>query len=132
MPVFRAGYTVARSVAAALGVPFLPLSHQEGHLWAAFLALREIPEPGEPFLAVHVSGGTTEALVGHVAGRAARLHSRADGRSDGGKIRRPDWRGVGPTVSRRRRARAALWTIKAGPAQVGPAVQGRRSAFRVP
>lgn len=64
MPVFRAGYTVARSVAAGLGVPFLPLSHQEGHLWAAFLALREIPEAGEPFLAVHVSGGTTEALVG--------------------------------------------------------------------
>lgn len=66
MPVFRAGSTVARSVAAALGVPFLPLSHQEGHLWAAFLALREIPQPDEPFLAVHVSGGTTEALIGNM------------------------------------------------------------------
>lgn len=62
MPVFRAGASCGRSVAAALGVPFSSCSHQEGHLWAAFLAAEEVPEPGEPFLAVQISGGTTEAL----------------------------------------------------------------------
>lgn len=66
MPVFRAGHGMGRSVAATLGVPFLPFSHQEGHLWAAFLDLKEMPAVGEEFLAVHVSGGTTEALVGRL------------------------------------------------------------------
>lgn len=64
MPVFRGGHMLARSLAAALHVPLLAVSHQEGHLWAAFLALGAIPPIGEQFLAVHVSGGTTEALLG--------------------------------------------------------------------
>lgn len=64
MPVFKGGTAVGQSIAASLGVPFLPISHQEGHLWAAFLSLQAIPPVNEPFLAVHVSGGTTDALVG--------------------------------------------------------------------
>src|SRR5690625_1636140 len=34
MPVFRAGESVARSVAAWHRVPFVPVSHQDGHIWA--------------------------------------------------------------------------------------------------
>ena len=63
MPVFRAGSSWARSVAALLGIPYLERSHQEGHLWAAFLDQRQSVRVGEPFLAVHISGGTTEAIV---------------------------------------------------------------------
>lgn len=60
MPVFSAGEMAAQSVAAALGVPLMRTSHQQGHLRAALvdsgLAL------GQPFLAMHLSGGTTEVL----------------------------------------------------------------------
>lgn len=64
MPVFRAGASWARSTAALLGIPYIERSHQEGHLWAAFLDQRQSIETGRPFLAVHISGGTTEAIVG--------------------------------------------------------------------
>ena len=64
MPVFRAGSSWARSIAALLGIPYVERSHQEGHLWAAFLDRRQSIHVGEPFLAVHISGGTTEAIVG--------------------------------------------------------------------
>lgn len=64
MPVFRAGSSWARSIAALLGIPYVERSHQEGHLWAAFLDRRQSIRVGEPFLAVHISGGTTEAIVG--------------------------------------------------------------------
>ena len=60
MPVFRAGESEARSAAALLGVPFYPFSHQEGHIRAA-LVDTDI-DRGEPFLALHLSGGTTELL----------------------------------------------------------------------
>lgn len=59
MPVFTVGEGAARSVAAALGVPLYRTAHQQGHLRAAMLDGR--PE-GETFLAMHLSGGTTELL----------------------------------------------------------------------
>lgn len=61
MPVFLAGQGLARSLAAAWGVPLYQTSHQEGHiaaaLWSAGLSWRE------PFLALHLSGGTGEILA---------------------------------------------------------------------
>lgn len=60
MPVFLAGLGLARSLAAAYGAPLYRTSHQEGHiaaaLWSAALDWRE------PFLALHLSGGTGEIL----------------------------------------------------------------------
>ena len=60
MPVFLAGLGLARSLAAAYGAPLYQTSHQEGHiaaaLWSAGLAWQE------PFLALHLSGGTGEIL----------------------------------------------------------------------
>jgi len=61
MPVFRAGESQARAAAALLRVPFYPASHQEGHVRAA-LVDSGIDE-GKPFLALHLSGGTTEMLL---------------------------------------------------------------------
>ena len=61
MPVFRAGESQARAAAAMLRVPFYAASHQEGHVQAA-LVDSGIDEQ-KPFLALHLSGGTTEVLL---------------------------------------------------------------------
>ncbi len=59
MPVFTAGTGFARALAAALRVPFFATSHQQGHVRAAMEGAGPLPEE---FLALHLSGGTTEAL----------------------------------------------------------------------
>ena len=61
MPVFRAGEGQARAAAALLRVPFYAVSHQEGHVRAA--AVDSGIDPSAPFLALHLSGGTTEVLL---------------------------------------------------------------------
>ena len=61
MPVFKAGESQARAAAAMLRVPFYPVSHQEGHVRAAMVDAGV--DAGKPFLALHLSGGTTEILL---------------------------------------------------------------------
>jgi N6-L-threonylcarbamoyladenine synthase len=60
MPVFLAGESVGRSLAAGTGALFTASTHQEGHimagLWSAGLAWQD-------FWVFHVSGGTTEVLA---------------------------------------------------------------------
>jgi len=58
MPVFRAGETVGRSLSAVLGVPFVPVSHQEGHVWAGLWSAGCVG--AQSLVALHASGGTTE------------------------------------------------------------------------
>ena len=60
MPVFLTGMGVARSLAASLRVPLLPLDHQSGHIRAALIGNGQLMEA--PFYAVHISGGTTDLL----------------------------------------------------------------------
>lgn len=59
MPVFRVSQAAGELIARTLALSFFPYSHQEGHLsaglWSAGLP------PGR-YLAVHLSGGTTELL----------------------------------------------------------------------
>lgn len=61
MPVFLVGSGMARSIATALDVPFLETTHQQGHIQAA-LQGSGMPQEAASFLAVHLSGGTTELL----------------------------------------------------------------------
>lgn len=61
MPVFQAGISHGKAMARSLDVPCYGFSHQEGHL-AAVLPGTEI-DLSEPFLALHLSGGTTEVLL---------------------------------------------------------------------
>ena len=63
MPVFLAGDAQGRGMAALLHIPCFAATHQAGHVRAAMLdsGLEE-----SEFLAVHLSGGTTEVL--HVRG----------------------------------------------------------------
>ena len=63
MPCFTVGLGTARSIAAALGVPCRTFSHQDGHVAAALYSAGQLPLFGRRFLAFHVSGGTTEALL---------------------------------------------------------------------
>ena len=60
MPVFMAGASFGRLMAAALGVPFIGTTHQRGHL-AAAAAGTEL-EHADEYLALHLSGGTTDLL----------------------------------------------------------------------
>jgi len=59
MPVFTVGEGYGRAIAAALRVPFIPTSHQQGHVRAAMEGLKGYDAP---FMAAHLSGGTTELL----------------------------------------------------------------------
>lgn len=62
MPVFMAGRLIASTVAAAIGIPLIETSHQEGHLYAA---LATVTANREPLLFFHMSGGTTELHAIH-------------------------------------------------------------------
>lgn len=61
MPVFTVGSTLGTALAAALGVPFWPTTHQEGHVLAGMWSAGLITQT--PFLACHLSGGTSEVLL---------------------------------------------------------------------
>lgn len=63
MPCFAVGETVARSLAAAYRVPLYRISHQTGHVLAALFSADVLNWRDRPFLAFHVSGGTTEAVL---------------------------------------------------------------------
>lgn len=63
MPCFTVGTGTGRALAAALGVPLFAFSHQEGHIAAALYGAKQTRLLQSPFLAFHVSGGTTEALL---------------------------------------------------------------------
>lgn len=62
MPCFLVGTGHAAALSRALGVPFYRWSHQQGHLAAAALGAGHIELLDKPFLAWHLSGGTTELL----------------------------------------------------------------------
>ena len=63
MPCFLAGESQGRGLAAGLGVPFYSNSHQQGHLAAAAWSAGQLELLDTPFLAWHLSGGTTELLL---------------------------------------------------------------------
>jgi N6-L-threonylcarbamoyladenine synthase len=60
MPVFRAGHSFAKTIAACYAVPLYTTSHQMGHLLAATIASGIVYTT--PFAAIHLSGGTCEML----------------------------------------------------------------------
>ena len=62
MPCFLAGASQGQSLAHVLGVPFYAFSHQQGHLAAAAWSAGRMDLLDRPFLAWHLSGGTTELL----------------------------------------------------------------------
>lgn len=63
MPCFMVGYSHARMLADALGVPLVEVSHQQGHVAASLWSANAMKLMDEPHLAWHLSGGTTELLL---------------------------------------------------------------------
>lgn len=62
MPCFLAGIAAAEAFASAYGVPLHEFSHQQGHIAAAAYGAGALGLLRQPFLAWHLSGGTTELL----------------------------------------------------------------------
>lgn len=63
MPCFTVGENTAKILSAALRMPLYPFSHQEGHVSAALFSARRTELFEREFIAFHVSGGTTEAVL---------------------------------------------------------------------
>lgn len=63
MPCFLVGEGLAKALSTALNVPLYNFSHQEGHIAAALLSADCMQISKKPFIAFHISGGTTEALL---------------------------------------------------------------------
>ncbi|MBQ2977454.1 MAG: O-sialoglycoprotein endopeptidase [Clostridia bacterium] len=60
MPVFQVGASHGRAIAAALHVPFYETTHQRGHIAAAKWGTGLTKDR---FVALHLSGGTTDVLL---------------------------------------------------------------------
>ncbi len=65
MPCFMVGETVARSISSICDIPVYKTSHQVGHVLAALYSCNRLDliKSDEPFIAFHVSGGTTDCLL---------------------------------------------------------------------
>ena len=63
MPCFMVGYSHAKLLSDALGVPLIEVSHQQGHVAASLWSSGHLELMEEPHLAWHLSGGTTELLL---------------------------------------------------------------------
>ena len=81
MPCFLAGQSTAETMAAALGVPFHAVSHQQGHIAAALWSAGRMELMDTPHLAWHLSGGTTELLYVEPDGKNVRAE-KIGGTSD--------------------------------------------------
>lgn len=63
MPCFLVGENAAHCLAAVQRVPVYSFSHQAGHVMAALASVQRLDLAKQPFLAFHVSGGTTDLLL---------------------------------------------------------------------
>lgn len=68
MPCFTVGENTAEILSSALKIPLLRFSHQEGHISAALFSANRDDLFSKQFLAFHVSGGTTEAVIAKGSG----------------------------------------------------------------
>ena len=69
MPCFLTGCMAAQAVAAVCRLPVHTFAHQQGHIAAALYGAKRLDLFKQPFIAFHISGGTTECL---------RVNSRSD------------------------------------------------------
>ena len=63
MPCFTVGIGTAKAISLSLGVPMYSFSHQAGHIAAALYSAEKLDLIHQKFIAFHVSGGTTEAVL---------------------------------------------------------------------
>lgn len=63
MPCFLVGINNAVAVSRFSGAPLFKTSHQVGHILAGLYSIDRLDLISKPFIAFHISGGTTEALL---------------------------------------------------------------------
>lgn len=63
MPCFLAGLSVAVSLSSVLNIPLYKFSHQDGHIVAALYSSNNLNLLNNDFIAFHISGGTSQALL---------------------------------------------------------------------
>ncbi|NLB81725.1 MAG: hypothetical protein GX800_09000, partial [Clostridiaceae bacterium] len=63
MPVFLPGVCAAKTLQSVLQCKYSEFSHQQGHIMAGLYSADVMHWIGKPFLALHISGGTTEMLL---------------------------------------------------------------------
>ena len=63
MPCFLTGISVAVALSNALAVPLYRFSHQDGHIASALYSADKLNLINEKFIAFHISGGTSQALL---------------------------------------------------------------------
>lgn len=63
MPCFLSGVSAACAISSVNNVPMYKFSHQRGHIYSALYSSGKTELYGKKFIAFHVSGGTTEALL---------------------------------------------------------------------
>lgn len=63
MPCFTVGSSTAQIVSKLLSVPLYAFSHQQGHIAAAVHSSEHTELLSKKFIAFHISGGTTEAVL---------------------------------------------------------------------
>ena len=63
MPCFTVGVSVAKVISELCKVPMYTFSHQMGHIVSALYSANRLDLLSKEFLAFHVSGGTTEAVI---------------------------------------------------------------------
>ena len=81
MPCFMVGYSHAKLLSDALGVPLAEVSHQQGHVAASLWSAGRMDLLENPHLACHLSGGTTELLLVEPEGRNVKC-TRIGGTTD--------------------------------------------------
>ena len=72
MPCFMVGYSHAKMLSDALGVPMFEVSHQQGHVAASLWSAGRLDLMDRAHLAWHLSGGTTELLLVEPEGKNVR------------------------------------------------------------
>lgn len=73
MPCFTVGHGTARILSDVMGIPLAGFSHQEGHIAAALYSAERLDLLSRKFIAFHVSGGTTEAVMAEGDGLNVRV-----------------------------------------------------------
>ena len=63
MPCFLVGESTAQAISSFTGAPLFKTSHQTGHILAALYSAKKLDLIEKPFIAFHISGGTTEAVL---------------------------------------------------------------------
>lgn len=63
MPCFLTGISVAVALSNALDIPLYRFSHQDGHIASALYSADKLNLIKEKFIAFHISGGTSQALL---------------------------------------------------------------------